>query len=75
MRDFKIDSNRYQIKVAKKNREISDVQFHQTVVNTVANVKNLYYDLLYAIDNLEAQRKSLALASKLLCVTITRSAD
>ena len=66
MRDFKIDSNRYQIKVAKKNREISDVQFHQTVVNTVANVKNLYYDLLYAIDNLEAQRKSLALATKLV---------
>lgn len=66
LRDFRIDSNRYQINVAKTNKEISDVQFRQTVVNTVANVKNLYYDLLYSIDNLEAQRKSLALAERFL---------
>jgi outer membrane protein len=66
LRNFKLDSRRYQLRVARKNREISDVQFHQTVVNTVANVKQLYYDLLYAIDNLDAQRKSLALAQKFL---------
>jgi len=66
LRDFSIDSQRLQLKVAKRNREISDVQFRQTVVNTVAGVKQLYYDLLYAIDNLEAQRKSLSLAKKLL---------
>ena len=66
LRNFKTDARRTQIKVAKKNREISDVQFRQTVVNTVAGVKQSYYDLLYAIDNLEAQRKSLALASKFL---------
>lgn len=66
LRNFKTDARRTQIKVAKKNREISDVQFKQTVVNTVASVKQSYYDLLYAIDNLEAQRKSLALAAKFL---------
>ena len=66
LRNFSIDSNRYQIKVAKKNFEISDVQFRQTVVNTVANVKQAYYDLIYAIDNLSAQRKSLGLAQQLL---------
>lgn len=66
LRNFAIDSNRYQIKVAKKNREISDVQFHQTVVNTVAGVKQSYYDLIYAIDNLEAAKKSLGLAQQLL---------
>ena len=52
--------------MARNNREISEVQFRQTVVNTIANVRQLYYDLLYAIDNLEAQRKSLALARRLL---------
>jgi outer membrane protein len=66
LRNFSIDSNRYQIKVAKKNREISDVQFRQTVVNTVANVKDAYYDLIYALDNLDAQRRSLGLAQQLL---------
>jgi outer membrane protein TolC len=66
LRNFKIDSGRAQIRIAKKNREISDVQFRQTVVNTVANVKALYYNLIYAIDNLGAARKSLDLAKKLL---------
>ena len=66
LRDFKLDNTRLQIRVARKNREISEVQFRQTVVNTVATVKQLYYDLIYAIDNLEAQRKSLSLAKKLL---------
>jgi outer membrane protein len=66
LRDFTIDQSRLQIRVAKRNREISDVQFRQTVVNTVASVRQMYYDLIYAIDNLEAQRKSLTLAKKLL---------
>jgi outer membrane protein TolC len=66
LRNFRIDPTRYQIRVARNNRLISETQFRQTVVNTVANVRQLYNDLLYAIDNLEAQRKSLALARRLL---------
>jgi outer membrane protein TolC len=66
LRGFKIDSTRRTLKIAKKNQEISDVQFRQTVINTVATIKQLYYDLVYAIDNLDVARKSLALASKLL---------
>jgi outer membrane protein TolC len=66
LRNFRIDTNRLQLKVAKKNREISDVQFQQTVTNVVASVKDRYYDLIYAIDNLQAQRTSLSLAQKLL---------
>jgi outer membrane protein len=66
LRNFKLDSSREQIRVAKKNREISDVQFRQTVINTVASTKQGYYDLIAAIDNLDAQQKSSDLAKKLL---------
>ncbi len=66
LKNFRIDAAREQIRLAKKNAEISDLQFRQTVISTVASVKQSYYDLLYAIDNLEAARKSLALAQKLL---------
>jgi outer membrane protein TolC len=66
LKNLKIDAAREQIRLAKKNAEISDLQFRQTVISTVASVKQSYYDLLYAIDNLEAARKSLALAQKLL---------
>ncbi len=66
LRNLKIDSPRQQLRLAKKSREISDIQFKQTVINTVASVKQSYYDLLYADDNLEAARKNQALAKKLL---------
>lgn len=66
LRNFKIDSSRAQLRVSKNNQAVSDVQFRQTVINTVSNVKKAYYDIIAAIDNLAAQQKSLALAQKLL---------
>src|SRR5262245_36187525 len=66
LRDFSIDSARQQLKITKNNREISDTDFRETVINTVSTVKKAYYDVIAAIDNLEAQKKSLALAQKLL---------
>jgi outer membrane protein len=66
LRGLFMDAPRYQLRVVKKNKEISETQFRQTVINTVASVKKLYYELIYAIDNLAAQRKSLALARKFL---------
>jgi outer membrane protein len=66
LKNFLIDQPRTQIKISKKNREISDVQFRQTVINTLATVKNAYWELIYAIDNQSAAQKSLDLARKLL---------
>jgi outer membrane protein TolC len=66
LQNLRLDAPRRQILVSKKNREISDVQFRQLVVNVLAIVKAQYYELIFAIDNLEAARKSLALAQKLL---------
>jgi outer membrane protein TolC len=66
LQNFKTDNARTLIKIAKKNREISDVQFRQSVINAVATVKGFYYELLYAIDNLAAAQKNLQLAKKLL---------
>jgi outer membrane protein len=63
---FKTDSQRTQLRVSKNNREVSDIAFRETVVNTVANVKKLYYDVVFSIDNLAAARKSFTLAKKLL---------
>src|SRR5207245_7514682 len=65
-RNVRIDASRLQFMVAEMHREISDVQFQQTATNVVASVKDLYYGLIYAIDNLQAQRTSLSLAQKLL---------
>ncbi|HEY8232927.1 MAG TPA: TolC family protein [Vicinamibacteria bacterium] len=66
LRNFKVDAPRLNLKLTKKNREITDVQFRQAIINTVAVVKGYYYDLLFAIDNLAAAQKNLELAKKLL---------
>ncbi len=65
LRNLKIDSPRQQLRLAKKGREISDVQFKQTVVNTISTVKKAYYDYIYAIDNLAVSQRNLSLAQKL----------
>jgi outer membrane protein TolC len=61
LRNFKIDGVRQQLLVSQKNREISDTQLQQSIANTVRSVRNAFYDLMYAIGNLDVQRQSLAL--------------
>jgi outer membrane protein TolC len=64
LKGFKVDAPRNQLRLAKKSREISDVQFRQTIINTVAGQG--YYELLFATDNLAAARTNLDLAKRLL---------
>jgi outer membrane protein len=66
LKNRSIDQNRLNLRVTKRNKEITDLQFRTVVVATLANVRKLYYDLIYATENLSAQRKSLALAQKFL---------
>ena len=66
LRNFKIDGVRQQLLVSQKNREIADTQLQQSIANTVRNVRNAYYDLMYAIGNLNVQRQSLELAQQSL---------
>ena len=66
LRNFKIDGNRQQLLVSKKNREMSDVQLRQTVLTTIRNVKSAYWDLAYAVENLKVQQQSLGIARESL---------
>ena len=45
---LRLDAPRRAIQVSKKNREITDEQFRQAVVNILATVKAQYYELLFA---------------------------
>jgi outer membrane protein TolC len=66
LRNFKIDGNREQLLISKKNREMSDVQLRQTVLATIRNVKSAYWDLAYAVDNMKVQQQSLEIARQSL---------
>jgi outer membrane protein len=66
LRNFKIDSTRQQLLISKKNREMTDVQLRQSVLTTVRLVKNGYWNLAYAIENLKVQQQSLDIARESL---------
>jgi outer membrane protein TolC len=72
LRNFRTDSSRTQLVVSRRNREISDTQLRATVVTTVRNVKNAYWDLKYALANLEVRQQSLDLARQTLKDNRTR---
>ncbi len=54
------------IRIAKNNREISDVAFRLQVITTVVQIQNIYWDLVNAYEDMEAKQRALALAQKTL---------
>jgi outer membrane protein TolC len=53
------------IRVSKNNEKVSDLQFKQQVITTVAAVLNLYWDLVSFYDDLKARKDELATAEAL----------
>lgn len=54
------------IRIAKNNREISDVAFRLQVITTVDQIENLYWNLVYAFENVRVEKEALAFAQKTL---------
>jgi outer membrane protein TolC len=54
------------IRIAKNNREISDVAFRLQVITTVDQIENIYWDLVYAFENVRVQQEAVAYAQKAL---------
>lgn len=57
------------IKIAQNNREISDVAFRLQIITTVDQIENMYWDLVFAYENVRVQKESLAFAQKTLSDT------
>ena len=58
-RGRKFDTNRHNIEIAKRNIHISDTQFRQRAIETVAAVQRSYWDLTFALRNLQVQRDAV----------------
>ena len=57
------------IHIAKNNRELSDVAFRLQVTTTVDQIENMYWDLVYAYENLRVKEESLEFSDKTLSDT------
>ena len=65
LRDRKIDPARQQYIIAKRNQESSELRFRESVVQTVAAVKQAYWTLKATVANVTVQQRSLELAEEL----------
>jgi outer membrane protein TolC len=65
IRDRKMDVARQQYLIAKRNEASSELQFRETVVGTVAAVKQAYWTLKALRANVTVQERSLQLAEQL----------
>lgn len=65
LRGFGIAINNRFIRIARNEVKISDLVFKQQVIATVANVINLYSDLVSFNEDVKVRRQSLALNEKL----------
>lgn len=54
------------IRIAKNNREISDVAFRLQVITTVDQIENMYWDLVFAYENVRVQQEALTYSQKAL---------
>jgi outer membrane protein len=54
------------IHIAKNNREISDVAFRLQIITTVDQIENMYWDLVYAYENVRVQTEALTYGQKAL---------
>ena len=66
LQGFGFAPNTRYIRIAKNDREISDVAFRLQITTTVDQIENMYWDLVYAYENVRVQREQLAFAQKTL---------
>jgi HAE1 family hydrophobic/amphiphilic exporter-1 len=56
LRGLRFDATRRQIEVAKKNLSLTDAQFRQRAIETITSVQRAYWDLVFALRNLQVQQ-------------------
>jgi HAE1 family hydrophobic/amphiphilic exporter-1 len=61
-RGLKIDQNRRQIQIARKNLSLTDSQFRQRAIDTITNVQRAYWDLVFTLRSLQVQRDAVSVA-------------
>ena len=66
LRDFGVKMTQRDIVVARNNFDVSEIQFAKTVQDTIYNVVQAYWNLVYTVENLKVQQKSLQLAKDFL---------
>ncbi len=66
LQGFGLALNNRTIRIAKNNLKAADFVFRQQVINVVANVTQMYWNLVYFNNDLDVKRRAIASSNKLL---------
>ena len=66
LQGFGFDPNLRYIRIARNNKQITEVTFRNQIINTVSQIENIYWDLVNAYENVNVQQRALDLANKTL---------
>ncbi len=66
LQDFGLGANTAQIRIARQNRQIAEETLAQQVINTISDVENAYYELVFAIEDHKAKIEDWNRAKALL---------
>jgi outer membrane protein TolC len=62
LKGLKTDDNRRRIEIAKKNLSLTDSQFRQRAIEVITRVQQAYWDLVFALKNLQVQNDAVTQA-------------
>jgi outer membrane protein TolC len=65
LKDFGVDVNTAKIKIASHNRDISLNQLKDKGIRIISQVEEIYWDMVFAIEDLKVKRESFRLAQDL----------
>lgn len=66
LQGFGLAVNQRQIYIARNDIKVTDASFRAQVISTVAQIQNIYWDLVNAYENLKVQETALAFANQTL---------
>ena len=66
LRNFRVDSSRYQLREAERNGQIADLTLEQRITRTRNDVQGAYLQLIAAIEGLKVAQQNMDLAQETL---------
>jgi outer membrane protein TolC len=75
LRDWGKAANTAEIRIAKANAAIADLEWQSLTAQTVGEAMKRYYDVVFTLDNLKVQREAIGLAQKLMGDTQARGRE
>ena len=65
LKNFGLDVNKSNIYIANNNLDISDFDFKNKVIEVIRNTEDVYWDLVFSLEDLKVQQKSVERAKDL----------